>query len=260
MTEAELHQWLAWGVIGVGLFTFGLLFFVAAPYGRHRRPGWGPTMSTRWAWIIMESPAVLLFGWIYAQGQHRMAPVPLILLILWQVHYVNRTFIYPFRIRARDKTTPILVAALAFFFQLINSYLNARHISHLGHYDPGWLQDPRLWIGVGLFMTGRRINTWSDAVLIGLRKAKKAVPEAPPSERYSIPKGGLYDWISCPNYFGECVEWLGWAVASWSLARASFAIFTFANLAPRAVAHHRWYRETFPDYPPDRKALIPGLW
>jgi hypothetical protein len=28
---------------------------------------------------------------------------------------------------------------------------------------------------------------------------------------------------------------------------------------PRALAHHRWYRTTFPDYPPARTAIIPGL-
>jgi len=257
--EAEIHRWLSWGVMGVGLVVFGLLFSVSAPYGRHGRSGWGPTMSTRWAWIVMESPAVLLFVWVYAQGQHRMAPAPLILLFLWQVHYVNRTFIYPFRLRGGDKSTPVLVAVLAFGFQLVNSYLNARHISHLGHYGPEWIHDPRLWIGVGLFMTGRRINLWSDAVLRGLRKQDVAA-DAAPAERYAIPRGGLYEWVSCPNYFGECVEWLGWAIASWSLAGASFAVFTFANLAPRAIAHHRWYRETFPDYPRDRRAILPGLW
>jgi 3-oxo-5-alpha-steroid 4-dehydrogenase 1 len=32
-----------------------------------------------------------------------------------------------------------------------------------------------------------------------------------------------------------------------------------ANLVPRARAHHRWYRERFPDYPARRKALVPGL-
>ena len=36
--------------------------------------------------------------------------------------------------------------------------------------------------------------------------------------------------------------------------------YTFANLAPRAVSHRRWYRETFPDYPPSRKALVPWVW
>ena len=74
---------------------------------------------------------------------------------------------------------------------------------------------------------------------------------------YEIPRGWLYRYISCPNYFGEIVEWIGWAVAIWSLAGASFAVFTIANLAPRAISHHRWYHEKFPDYPPERKALVP---
>jgi hypothetical protein len=53
--------------------------------------------------------------------------------------------------------------------------------------------------------------------------------------------------------------WTGWAVATWSLAGLSFALFTAANLIPRAVSHHRWYRRTFADYPRRRKAVIPGL-
>jgi 3-oxo-5-alpha-steroid 4-dehydrogenase 1 len=65
--------------------------------------------------------------------------------------------------------------------------------------------------------------------------------------------------VSSPNYLGEIIEWTGWAIATWSLAGFSFALYTFANLAPRAFANHRWYRETFDDYPPDRKALIPGV-
>ena len=54
--------------------------------------------------------------------------------------------------------------------------------------------------------------------------------------------------------------WTGWAVATWTFAGAAFALFTAANLVPRARAHHRWYRETFPDYPPERAAILPGLW
>jgi 3-oxo-5-alpha-steroid 4-dehydrogenase 1 len=37
-------------------------------------------------------------------------------------------------------------------------------------------------------------------------------------------------------------------------------VWTFANLAPRAWSHHKWYHEKFSDYPLDRKALIPGIW
>ena len=55
------------------------------------------------------------------------------------------------------------------------------------------------------------------------------------------------------------LEWIGGAVMTWSLSGLAFALYTFANLAPRALAHHRWYREKFPDYPKDRRAVIPGL-
>jgi hypothetical protein len=53
---------------------------------------------------------------------------------------------------------------------------------------------------------------------------------------------------------------MGWAVATWSLSGLAFATWTAANLAPRARANHRWYLETMPDYPPERKALLPGVW
>ena len=53
----------------------------------------------------------------------------------WQLHYVHRSFIYPLRIRASGKRTPIVVAAMAIVFNLVNSYLNARQISeHLEVY------------------------------------------------------------------------------------------------------------------------------
>ena len=96
------------------------------------------------------------------------------------------------------------------------------------------------------------INIRADSKLFGLRKSDDT--------GYKIPRGGLYERISCPNYFGEILEWIGWAIATWSLAGLAFAIYTIANLAPRAMAHHRWYRETFSDYPKQRKALIPYLW
>ena len=69
----------------------------------------------------------------------------------------------------------------------------------------------------------------------------------------------MYGFVSCPNYLGEVMIWTGWAIATWSLAGLSFAVFTAANLVPRALANHRWYRETFPDYPRTRRAVIPWL-
>ena len=57
---------------------------------------------------------------------------------------------------------------------------------------------------------------------------------------------------------GEIIEWSGFALMCWNLPALSFAVWTAANLIPRALSHHAWYRRTFPDYPPGRKAVIPG--
>jgi hypothetical protein len=46
---------------------------------------------------------------------------------------------------------------------------------------------------------------------------------------------------------------------AWNLPAFSFALWTAVNLIPRALDHHRWYLKTFPDYPKERKAVIPFL-
>lgn len=228
------------------------LRFVTAPYGRHERAGWGPRIPSRLGWIVMEAPASLGFLGIYLAGERRAAAVPLVLLAFWQLHYLHRAFIFPFRMRVAGKTMPASVAAMAVAFNGWNAYINARWISHLGEYAVGWLSDPRFLIGGALFLAGWAINIWADTVLLRLRR--------PGETGYKIPTGGLYDLIACPNYFGEILEWTGWAVMTWSLPGLAFALYTAANVGPRAGSHLAWYRSRFPDYPADRKALIPFVW
>jgi 3-oxo-5-alpha-steroid 4-dehydrogenase 1 len=230
-----------------GLTVVGLRL-VTAPYGRHGRTGWGPTVPARWGWLIMESPAPLVFVGVYLAGTRRTEMVPLLLLAMWQTHYLYRAFVYPFVTRGRARM-PLTVMLMAIAFNVLNAYINARWVSDLGSYPTSWLADPRFLAGVTLFAGGLALNVSADQTLRGLR--------TPGETGYKIPRGGAYRWVSCPNYLGEIVEWIGWAVATWSLAGAAFAVYTAANLAPRAVAHHQWYRERFVDYPAQRRALIP---
>ena len=76
---------------------------------------------------------------------------------------------------------------------------------------------------------------------------------------YKIPKGGLYEYISCPNYFGEIIEWVGFAVMTWSLPGLIFAMWTIFNLVPRAISHHKWYNQKFKNYPKSRKSIVPFI-
>lgn len=101
-----------------------------------------------------------------------------------------------------------------------------------------------------VFVTGMWINITSDRTLVRLKKENRG--------GYVIPRGGLFEFVSCPNYFGEVVEWLGWAVMTWSWAGIGFFLYTCSNLIPRARASHVWYGDKFKDeYPKTRKAVIP---
>ncbi|HWB38392.1 MAG TPA: methyltransferase [Rugosimonospora sp.] len=226
------------------------LRFVTAPYGRYGRSGWGPTVSSRVGWLVMECPAPLLFLGVYLTGAHRGGVVPLVLLALWELHYVQRAFVYPFLIRAGARM-PLSIMAMAITFNVLNGYVNARWVGDLGEYPTSWLYDPRMIVGGLLFLGGLAMNLGADRTLRRLR--------GPGESGYKIPYGGAYRWVSSPNYLGEIVEWFGWALATWSLPGLAFAVYTTANLAPRAIDNHRWYRGHFPDYPSERRALLPGL-
>ncbi len=238
-----------WLEVALAAVTFVALMWITAPYGRHVRSGWGPTVPNRVGWILMEAPAVLVFLLVFVQGTNRAELVPLVLLGLWQVHYVHRTFVFPFRLKSR-KPMPLLVPLIAIGFNTLNGAINAYWISNIASYGVAWLTDIRFIAGAGIFVAGMAINLHSDTVLLHLRK--------PGETGYKIPTGGLYRFVSCPNYLGELLEWVGFALAAWSPAGAAFALYTAANLVPRALQNHRWYQETFSEYP-RRKAIIPGI-
>lgn len=233
--------------------VFIILFFITAPYGRHLRQGWGPSIPSHLGWFLMEAPAAILFAVYFIFGSSPKNLPSLIFLCIWEAHYIHRGFIYPWMIRNGKKKMPLVILLMGLIFNVGNTYVNGRYLfSFSGGYPNDWVADPRFLIGATLFIAGFIINRWSDAVLRSLRK--------PGDTNYYIPQGGLYSLISCPNYLGEIIEWTGWAIATWSLPGLAFAVWTLANLAPRAYTHHIWYQKKFPGYPPERKALLPGIW
>ena len=253
MNESTFYNYLLWLSFLLAAAVFTALFFINAPYGRHLRRGWGATIPNRVGWLIMESASALVFALFFWLGRANWSPAGFVFLGMWEAHYIYRAFIYPFRIADGRKKMPVVIMLMAFGFNCGNAYLNARYIfSFSGGYPATWLLEPRFIAGLVLFMIGYSIHLRADGALRSLR--------LPGEIGYKVPYGGLFRWVSCPNYLGEIIEWSGWALATWSVAGLTFALWTFANLAPRARANHLWYRSQFPDYPPERKALIPGIW
>ena len=250
--ERETFYTLLWAWTALGLATFILLLFVTAPYGRHSRKDWGPTLSNRMGWILMELPSLIVFILCFLLGPNPIQPVTWIFFILYVSHYTNRSVIYPWRTRTSGKEMPLVVALLAVCFNLVNGFINGYYFSSFSRvYTRDWLLDLRFILGMLLFAGGVFLNWWSDQILLNLRKGGK--------KGYYIPRGGLFRWVSCPNFLGEMLEWAGFALLTWSPAALVFALWTFFNLIPRALDHHKWYRTTFPDYPANRKAILPYI-
>jgi 3-oxo-5-alpha-steroid 4-dehydrogenase 1 len=248
MSERAVFDGILWGFVALGAVTFLVLLFVVAPYGRHTRRGFGPLVNGTAGWLLMESTAALVPLAAFVVGEPAGAAAWVVLAV-WEVHYLHRGFVYPFRRKVAGHM-PVLIVVLGMFFNLVNGYLNGRWLSHFGPpLGLDWLTGPRFIAGLALFAVGFAINQHSDQVLFDLR--------ARGEKGYSVPQRGLHRLVASPNYFGELVEWTGFAVLAWSPAAAVFVLWTAANLVPRAIPNRRWYRETFPDYPRERRALVP---
>jgi 3-oxo-5-alpha-steroid 4-dehydrogenase 1 len=215
-------------------------------------------LNNRLAWICMESVALFGFWGTLLWMADSLSGTAWLAVVMWSVHYINRALIYPWRTHAISKRMPVVVMLFALLFNSVNSFVNGVYIASDQIEPAGQMLiagtgsiELRALAGLLIFLLGFSINLRADNVLLALRSTG--------DEGYSIPRGGLFERVSCPNFLGEIVEWIGFAIFCWTLPALAFAVWTAANLVPRALAHHRWYRENFAEYPVRRKALVPSL-
>ena len=205
----------------------------------------------------MEIPTLVLFPIFFFMGSQSSNTFPLFFFAVWMFHYCNRALITPMLMRTRpdaDNTFDISVVVFGWVTLFLHSYLNAWYVAELGtHYQNTWFQDPRFIIGMAIYVCGFSLNVYSDSILRNLRSKIPSADEP----RYKIPYGGAFKWVSCPQYLGEIISFIGLAVMTWNLGAVFVVAITIANLVPRAKLTHRWFKKTFEDYPAERKAIIP---
>ena len=235
--------------------VFICLYFVRAGYGMLRDGKWGPQINNKLGWVLMEAPVFIVMCILCLCSPRRDDAVCLVFFGLFQLHYLNRSFIYPLLLKGHS-TMPIGIIIMGVVFNILNACMQGGWIFHVapeGYYD-GWFSRPCLYIGVAIFIAGMAINLHSDHIIRHLRK--------PGDTRHYIPKGGMFRYVSSANYLGELLEWIGFAIASWSWAGAVFALWTFANLAPRAASLYKRYEQEFGEEFTSlhRKRIIPFIY
>ena len=253
MSEHAFHIFLL--VMSVlALFVFIALYYVKAGYGMFRSRAWGGAINNKLAWMLMEAPVFLVMTYMWWNSERRTFPVESVFFLLFQLHYLQRSFIFPFLLRGKSRM-PVAILLMGVVFNLLNGFMQGEWIFYLSPgdlYTPYWFGTPQFIIGVILFLLGMAINWQSDYVIRHLRK--------PGDTRHYLPTGGMYRYVTSANYFGEIVEWAGWAILTWSLSGAVFLWWTVANLVPRANAIWHRYREEFGNEVGSRKRVFPFIY
>lgn len=240
----------------VAVVVFIALYFVDAGYGYLFNPKFGFPIPNRVAWVIMECPVFIVMTVLWWLSDVRFEVAPLVLFLIFQTHYFQRSFIFPMLIRGNSKM-PFGIMMMGAVFNTLNAFMQGGWIFYLaqeqGYYD-GWMSKPYIYIGAVIWLAGFIINLHSDYIIRHLRK--------PGDTKHYIPKGGMFRYVSSANYFGELTEWIGFAVASWSWAGVVFALWTFANLGPRAAALYKRYQSEFGEEFTSlgRKRIIPFIY
>ena len=235
--------------------------FVRTPYGRFSDEKFGASVDPRLGWFLMELPASVVFVCFYFQGDHALAPFPLFVFFVWMVHYANRGFIMPklMRVpRGQKSSFSLFVVAIGWVVTGLHGYLNAVWASSLSpQIGWEWFGEPHVVAGVLLYYAALVGNIHSDHIVRNLRTRQEVTAGV---KVYRIPEGGLFRFVTNPSYLTELVFWAGFALFTWSLAGVFILAISMANLIPRAISTHDWYRERFPEYPRDQKILVPFVW
>lgn len=221
----------------LALVVFIALFFIKAGYGVFFDPKWGPAVPNRIGWFMMESPVFITMAVLWLCSDRLEDIVPIVFFAIFQIHYLQRSFVFPFLIRGNSKMA-LGIILMGVLFNTCNALMQGGWFFYFSpEYSVSWLTSPQFIAGVALFFTGFTINLHSDRIIRHLRR--------PGDTRHYIPRGGMFRYVSSANYFGEIIEWVGFAVLTWSWAGAVFAWWTFANLAPRANAIYHNYEKEF---------------
>lgn len=256
MSQESFYLFL-WVMAGIAAVVFVALYFVRAGYGMFRTPSWGPSLDNKLAWVLMEAPVFFVMLVLWYHSKVNFAVPQFLFFLLFQLHYFQRSFIFPFLMKGKSRM-PMVIMLMGIVFNVLNGVMQAGGLFYFNSQVPtgiGWsyLLQPQAVVGILLFFVGMVVNWHSDHVIRHLRQ--------PGDTRHYLPQKGMYRYVTSANYFGELVEWTGFAILTVSPAAWVFVWWTAANLVPRANAIHERYVEEFgKEAVGKRKRIIPCLY
>lgn len=227
----------------------------------------GPQISWKWVFVLEYLGPLLLYPmfymkpeWIYGEAAKLevdkfAAEVQMAALVAWSVHYGKREIETLFVHRFSHATMP-----WTNLFKNCGYYWGfAAYVSYFVNH-PLYTPPPEdlVYSGMCMFYFMEVGNLTCHLTLRGLR---------PPGTKVrKIPTGGLFDYVTCPNYTYEILAWLGFNLMTRTLAGVLFMLAGATQMIIWANGKHRNYHKEFDGkngrrlYPESRKIIIPFVY
>lgn len=186
-----------------------------------------------------------------------------IIFVTFLIHFVKRELETAFIHKFSLATMPLLnLFKNCFHYWMISGAL----VGYFVYCPVSWASSSRL----GRVLYRHNALNWSPAVLTVICVAWLAAEVSnflvhvnlaslrkKGSTERKIPYGYGFTRVSCPNYFFEAVGWFLLSLLSFNWAVALFFAVGSLQMYVWAVKKHKRYLREFPDYPANRKAMVP---
>jgi protein-S-isoprenylcysteine O-methyltransferase Ste14 len=210
---------------------------------------WG-TMRSGWAFFIINIIPALVFAYnVLVYGQMTAAIEPInVPVIAYLVFRLYRAFIYPFRRSRHSKPWPIEVVLYYLGINTLLAIVEARTIM----FEYWGFSGAFNYVLAGIYLIALYINVTTDFIMCAKRTGKK--------NGYRLLRGGLFDYVSQPNYAAEVVMWISWIMTcSFSIGTVTVIAFMFTLFIGRSKLLHKWNQEYFRTWGLKTTPIIPGF-
>lgn len=223
----------------------------------------GPQIGWITVFLAEYAGPLFIYLWLYTRpwifygdfaGLSSSHTVVHIAAACWTIHYAKRILETLFVHRFSHATMPMTnLFKNCSYYWLFTVYV-AYHVNHPLYTPPCILQ---VYGGLAAFLISELGNLSVHVALRNLRPPGTTVRRIPVST--SNPFTVLFNFVSCPNYTYEFFSWVAFTIMTQCLPAGLFALAGMYQMTVWAIGKHRNYRKEFPNYPKQRKAILPFL-
>jgi len=197
--------------------------------------------------ILPELLSIAAFTFIFLTGNSAKTSVTWLFFFFWISHFGIKIIFNTLNghhYKTRSVNTKMFSVIVT-----VNALINGYYLGWLWPaYAVSWINHPAFLGGSILIILGFVIQISANIGIATNEEIDKHVLNS-----------GLHKIVFCPAYFGEILQWGGFAIITWSAPAAAAFCWMLPMLYMQATVQKHRYLHKFPELPMARKALVPYI-